>query len=183
MLRFRSRSSRIRNCCLTTYPSEVAKQVLCDIANAVRKSGDADLQSADIQIALTSSLVVKTTAGGKVGVGIPIFAGVNIAPSLSLSDARTTSTTGLTEISVRLESSLPDADCLKITVDPVWVTAELVTSQVIFPNVNIQDAQRGQPICGHKAEWRRLRLKYFLGINRANIECREGCCPTGMHRF
>lgn len=71
-------------------PSQVAAQLDCDMeASALDKSQAVDITKALITADLTFSMVTKTTSGASLAVGaIPVFAGGNIAPSLSLSSIR-----------------------------------------------------------------------------------------------
>jgi hypothetical protein len=109
-------------------PSQVTAALVCDIAAAAKKAGQAvDIGKALISANLTFSLVNKASTGVALAVGaIPIFAGGNIAPSLNLSSIQGTTTVSTTSIVV-------DPTHLQVCdhASPNdWLTSEVVTKSL-----------------------------------------------------
>jgi hypothetical protein len=106
-------------------PSQVTAALVCDIAQAAKKPGQAvDLTKALISAKLTFSLVHKTSSGASLSIGaIPIFTGADIAPSLKLASIKTATTVATTSIVVEpahlqtCDHSSPND----------WLTSQVVT--------------------------------------------------------
>jgi len=109
-------------------PSQVTAALVCDIAAAAHKKGQAvDISKALITASLTFSLTNKASTGASLTVGaIPVFTGATIAPSLSLTSIKGETTTATTSIVVD-----PTAlqTCAYSSPND-WLTSEAVTKSV-----------------------------------------------------
>jgi hypothetical protein len=106
-------------------PSQVTAALVCDIAAAAHKKGEAvDISKATITADLTFSLVTKNSAGVSLAIAaIPVFTGASAAPSLSLSGM-----TGQTLVAT--SSIIVDPAQLEIcdhSSPNDWLTSEAVT--------------------------------------------------------
>jgi hypothetical protein len=109
-------------------PSQVTAALVCDIAHAAKKPGQAvDISKALISAALTFSLVHKTSSGVSLEIGaIPVFTVASIAPSLKLASINSVTTAATSLISVEpmhleaCDHSSPNE----------WVTSQAVTKSL-----------------------------------------------------
>ena len=144
-------------------PSQVAAQLDCDIAAAANKKGQAvDLKKALISATLTFSLVHKTSAGASLAVGaIPVFAGGNIAPSLSLSSIQGTTTVATTSVTV-------DPTNIQVCDHPSpndWLTSEAVTKS-LPPDMKVTQITESIQYIVTKADSAGLKLNIIPNFDR-----------------
>jgi hypothetical protein len=109
-------------------PSQVTAALVCDIAAAAHKQGQAvDISKALITANLTFSLVNKTSKGASLAVGaIPVFTGATVAPSLSLTSIKGETTTTTTTIVVDPKAL---QTCAYSSPND-WLTSEAVTKSL-----------------------------------------------------